>query len=279
MAKSVKYLITGGTGFLGEALVERLYDSADLRILARDEGNLLKLKQKFPKIEILTGDVSDARSVRDACQGIAGIFHLAAFKHIIWAESQVRECINTNVSGSSNILRYGSESNIDFILGISTDKAAQVNSVYGATKFLMERMFTFFEKKCPNIKYRIVRYGNVLYSTGSVLCLWKDALLNGKEIMITDPDATRFFWTCKQAVDLIFECLDKAKDCTPYCPEMKSMSMGNILEAMQLKYGKAVKINQIGLQKGENLHEKIQESGPYSNEVKQFSIEEIMGLI
>jgi len=279
MAKKDKYLITGGTGFLGEALVRRLYDSTDLRILARDEGNLLKLKQKFPKIEILTGDISDARSVRDTCQDINGIFHLAAFKHITWAELQARECINTNVSGSSNILRYGSESNIDFILGISTDKAAQVNSVYGATKFLMERMFTFFEKKCPNIRYRIVRYGNVLYSTGSVLCIWKDALLNGKEITITDPDATRFFWTREQAIDLIFECLDKAKDCTPYCPEMKSMRMGNILEAMQLKYGKAIKINKIGLQKGENLHEKIIESGPYSNEVEQFTINEIMKLI
>jgi UDP-N-acetylglucosamine 4,6-dehydratase/UDP-glucose 4-epimerase len=168
---------------------------------------------------------------------------------------------------------------VEFIIGISTDKAAQVNGTYGATKFLMEKLFSDYEANYPAIKYRIVRYGNVLYSTGSVLCKWKDLLQDHKEVTVTDLDASRFFWTREQAIDLIFDCLDKAVDSSPYCPEMKSIRIGDLLEAMQIKYGTASRIKVIGLQPGENLHEKILEKGKFSNEVQQYTIKEIMELI
>ncbi len=281
--KGNRYLVTGGSGFLGAELIRRIINSGgSVVVLARDEGKLIELKQEFPTVEIYTGDICDPFDVHQAMKGVTGIFHLAAFKHVGISEVQTRECVRSNILGSLNILEQSSKNNIEFVVGISTDKAAQVNGVYGATKYLMERMFLQFERNYPNIKYRILRYGNVLYSTGSVLCKWKKLLQEGREVIVTDPSATRYFWTVNQAVDLIFECMNKASNCSPYVPEMKSMSVGDLLQAMAEKYlppGKQLKIKEIGLQPGENLHEKILEDGKDSSEADKFTIEEILEMI
>ncbi len=278
-----KYLVTGGSGFLGHEVVKRIVGAgASAVVLSRDEGQLILLKQLFPSTEIFTGDVGDRFCVQQAIKGVAGVFHLAAFKHVGMAELQSRECTKSNVYGSLNVLEESIKENIDFIIGISTDKAAQISGVYGASKYIMEKLFQQFEKNYSNIKFRIVRYGNVLYSTGSVLCKWRDLLWGGKEVIVTEPKATRFFWTLEQAVDLIFDCLENASDSNPYVPEMKSMSVKNLLQAMANKYlpeGEELKIKQIGLQPGENFHERVIETGKYSNEVEQFTVEEIQELI
>lgn len=277
------FLVTGGSGFLGKPLVKRLLnDGAKVRVLSRDEGKLIDLKQSFPSIEILTGDISDPFEVRQAMQDVNGVFHLAASKHIGIAEKQVRECIKSNTLGSMYILEESLNHKLEFVIGISTDKAAQVAGVYGASKLLMERLFKQFEQLNPNTDYRIVRYGNVLYSTGSVLCKWRDLISEGKDLIVTEPDATRFFWTVDQAIDLIYNCLENCTDSTPYVPTMKGMSIGNLLEALIQKYAPAntrPNVKVIGLQAGENKHEKILENGPYSNEVEQYTIEEIKQLI
>jgi len=280
--KDKLFLVTGGSGFLGNPLVKRLLnDGAKVRVLSRDEGKLIELKQIFPSIEILTGDVSDSFEIKQAIQGVNGVFHLAASKHIGIAEKQVRECIKSNTLGSLYILEESLNHKLEFIIGISTDKAAQVSGVYGASKLLMERLFKQFEQLNPNTDYRIVRYGNVLYSTGSVLCKWKDLIQEGKDLIVTEPTATRFFWTVDQAIDLIYDCLENSNDSSPYVPTMKGMSIDNLLEAMIQKYSsnKRPSIKVIGLQPGENLHEKILENGPYSHEVDQYTVEEIKHLI
>ena len=277
------YLITGGSGFLGESLVRFILNNGGrVRIMARDEGKLIQLKESYPSIEIYPGDIFDQLEVMQAIQEVTGIFHLAASKHVGLAEKFVRENVKSNIIGSLNVLEESLNSNtIEFVLGISTDKAVQVSGVYGATKFLMERLFKQYESINPSCEYRIVRYGNVLYSTGSVLCKWKDLIQQGKAVTVTDPEATRFFWTVDQAIELIADCMYHATDSTPYCPAMKSMSIKNLLRAMIEKYGdgKDIPIISIGLQPGENLHERILETGPYSNEVEQFSIDEIKQLI
>ena len=275
-------LITGGSGFLGNDLVTRLKGSGcNVCVMSRNEGNLIKLQMKHPWITILTGDISDRYSVQQAMKGINGIFHLAAFKHVGLAEKQSRECIKSNTIGSLILLEEAVKEKVDFVLGISTDKAAQVSGVYGASKLLMERLFTQFEKTYTDTRFRIVRYGNVLYSTGSVLCIWKDLIQQGKEVIVTEPSATRFFWTVGQAIDLIFDCFHNAKDSKPYCPDMKSMRIDDLLQAMVAKYGdgKEIPIKSIGLQPGENLHEKVLEEGLASNEVEHFTVEEITELI
>lgn len=287
------YLITGGSGYLGLELISRLYnDDTHIKILARDEGKLIEAKQKYPNIEILTGDVSDKFEVEQAMKGVNGVYHLAASKHIGIAEKQPRECIKSNIIGSLNILEASLNTNLcpnlEFVIGISTDKAAQVNGVYGASKFLMERLFTQYEYLRPDVKYRIVRYGNVLYSTGSVLCKWKQAIIDNQPITISDPSATRFFWTVSQAVDLVFECLNNSTSPAPYVPTMKSMSIGDLLEAMVSKYSPLEysgrqeylkNVIQTGLQAGENLHERIMENGPDSSQSERFTTLEIYEMI
>ena len=172
--------------------------------------------------------------------GVNAVFHLAASKHVGLAETYSRECTKTNVNGTLNILEESLCQDLDFVVGISTDKAAQVSGVYGATKLLMERLFQQYERINPTGNYRIVRYGNVLESTGSVLCKWKVLLQESKQVIITDPDATRFFWTRDQAVDLIFSCLKESNSSMPWVPEMKSMAMGDLLEAMKKLWKKAL---------------------------------------
>ena len=216
------YLVTGGSGFLGKKTIERIHEQGgNVITIARDEGKLIQLQQGLPYVEFYTGDIADRFDAEQVCRLADGIFHLAAFKHVGIAETQSRECIRSNTIGSLNLLELSVDYEMDFNIGISTDKAAIVSGVYGASKFLMEALYRQFEENYPDTDFRIVRYGNVLYSTGSVLCKWKDLLQNGKEVVITEPKATRFFWTIDQAVDLIWECMLKAEDASPYVPDMK----------------------------------------------------------
>lgn len=280
MAKRKRILITGGTGFLGQALIKRLLD-VDIRVVARNEGLLVNLKEQHPNIEIITGDIASRFICEKACQNIDGIYHLAAFKHVGLAEEQVRECVFSNVMGTMNLLDMTFKYKPGFIVGISTDKAARVSGVYGATKMLMERLFLEAEKINPETKYRIVRYGNVLYSTGSVLCKWKKRLQEGKEVIITDPEATRFYWTVEEAVDLIFDSL-KEHSSKPLSRPMKSVKVGDLLMAMVAKYspeGIAPQVKEIGLQPGENKHEIITDDGKSSKDAPKYTHEELLKLV
>jgi FlaA1/EpsC-like NDP-sugar epimerase len=272
-----RFLVTGGSGFLGRALIKRLLEQGHKNIVAvgRNEGNMVKLKEDFG-VDIIIGDIADKDTCKKACKDVTGIFHLAALKHIGLAEENVRECIMSNILGTLNLLE---EFNGDFMIVTSTDKAAQVTGVYGASKMIVERLFREYEKIKP-VNYRVVRYGNVLYSTGSVLCKWKDKLQKGEEIIATDLDSTRFYWTVDEAVDLIFECMSRAKDCTPYFPEMKSIRMGDLLDAMIKKYAVGEpKIKIIGLQPGENMHEKTSIDGKDSSQVEHYSLEEVEKMV
>jgi len=281
--KNKLYLVTGGSGFLGHPLVKYILDKGGtVRVISRDEGKLIDLKEKYSSVEIYTGDISDVFEVRQAMKDVTGVFHLAASKHVGLAEKFVRENIKTNTIGSLNILENSLDHpTLKFVLSISTDKAAQVVGVYGATKFLMERAIKQYEELNPNVLYRTVRYGNVLYSTGSVLCKWKDLISQGKQVIVTAPEATRFFWSVDDAIQLIIDCMNNATDSSPYCPIMKSMRIDDLLQAMIQKYsnGQDISIKIIGLQPGENMHEKVLEEGPYSNEVEHFTIEEILPMI
>jgi UDP-N-acetylglucosamine 4,6-dehydratase/5-epimerase len=275
-----RILVTGGTGFLGPALIERLlneYEPKFVRVLARNEGKLIECNQKFQsRIEPFAGDISDPFVCEEVLQDVAVVFHLAAFKHVGMAEKQTYQCVQSNIVGTWNLLRRFTSGTF---LAISTDKAARISGVYGASKMCMEKLIQEVAQTRTWMNYRIVRYGNVLYSTGSVACKWKAALKTGHPVTITDPEATRYFWTVDQAVDLIFECLDVARGATPYCPEMKSMRMGDLLEAMQRKYGRAVNVNEIGLQPGENKHELILAGGKSSDAVQHYTVDEIVEMI
>lgn len=282
MFKNKKILVTGGSGFLAKEIIKRLYERevSSIRILARNEGQLVATKEIYPNVEIMVGDIADPYTCDRALSGVDGVIHAAAMKHVGLAEQNVRQTIQTNVPIA--LLEASRAHRPEFIIGISTDKAASRSGVYGTTKFLMERLFAEYEKTNPDTKYRTVRYGNVLYSTGSVLCKWKDRIERGESVIITDPNATRFFWTVEQAVALIFEALELATDSSPYACKMKAMRMGDLLDAMITKYAvfpDQIQKIEIGLQPGENLHEIINEGEPDSSQVEQFSLDAISELI
>jgi UDP-N-acetylglucosamine 4,6-dehydratase/UDP-glucose 4-epimerase len=251
-----KILIDGGDGHIGSELVKRLIGlgCVNLMVLSKNEETLLKLKERFPVVETVVGDIGSKMTCERVCYGVDGIFHLAAFKHVNLAENNVKECIQSNINGSMNLLDCTVWYKPQFILGVSTDKAGQPSGVYGMTKYLMERMFAEYERFNKDTEYRLVRFGNVWGSTGSLSTIWLPKMKKGEEITVTDPGATRFFWTVEEAVDLIFSCIEKSKDSTPLIPTMKAVSLQTIIDACHEVYGDfPVKV--IGLKEGENLHE------------------------
>ena len=275
-----KYLITGGTGVLGEALCGRLLKmGVGVVVMARNKNKLDILKEKYQDVQIFVGDICNIEDIRYIMGDVDGVFHLAAVAEGMQAGKPI-ESVKTNVIGSLVVLEESFD--VDFVLGISSDKVVQVSGSYGATKFLMEKLFNQFEEMNPKVKYRVVRLGNVIYSVDSVLYRWKSLIENCKEIIITDKRATRFFMTSDKAIDLILNCLENAKDSKPYFEDMKSTSIGNLLQAMINKYapkGCELPIKTIGLHSSENLHEKISEDGTYTNEIEQYTIKELEKII
>lgn len=278
--KDEKYLVTGGTGVVGYELCKRIIEmGGKVVVLSRTEEKLKNLQEKHNEIEILVSDILDKKVVRNALKDIRGVFHLTALAQGMQSGKPI-ESINTNILGSMNVLVESLD--VDFVIGISSDKVVQVSGNYGATKFLMEKLFTEFEEINPDTKYRVVRLGNVIYSADSVLEKWKSRIENNEEVIITEPTATRFFMTKEQSVDAIFNCLEKSTDSTPYFEDIKSTSMGNLLEAMSNKYlpeGSELSVKEIGLQPNENLHERIDKNSPYTNEIEQYTIKELEEMI
>lgn len=277
---SSKTVVFGGSGFLGQALIERLIAMGRTNILSmsRNEGAAVALKQRFPQVEIMIGDIANMYDVQRAMFNASEVYLLSAMKHVGLAESQVQTCANTNIIGTMNVINESMRTYPSVLVFISSDKAAQSTGVYGCSKKIGERLMVEAQKHNEYTDYRVVRYGNVLYSTGSVLCKWKDKMLAGEEIVVTDINATRFFWPISQAVDLIFDSINNAPNADPYFTSMKSMSIGDLLDAMMQKYGK-VPVKHIGLQPGENMHELIADGLPSSEHSLRYTKEEILELI
>lgn len=273
-------VIFGGSGFLGHALVKRLTDEGhkNITVVARNEGNLVSLKEKFPVVKIMVGDIADPWIVKRAMVGAEECYLLAAMKHVNLAEDQVRSCINTNVNGVMNVISESFVTKPKLLMFISSDKAAQGTGIYGCSKKIGERLMVEAEQMNTETKYRVARYGNILYSSGSVLCKWQEKMKRGEEVIVTDVDATRFYWTVDQAIDLIFDCIANSPDALPGVAPMKSIRLGDLLEAMMEKYGK-VPVKTIGLQKGENMHEIITDLLPDSFHSERYTKEEIFQLI
>lgn len=271
-----KITIFGGSGFLGTALIGKLIGAGITNILAvaRNEGALVALKEKFPQVEILVGDIADKWVVKKAMADAKEVYLLSALKHVGIAEKDVMSCISTNVVGCMNVIEESLTTKPRILMFVSTDKAGQITGVYGCTKKLGERLMIEAERINTHTKYRVVRYGNVWGSTGSMVTKWKPKMEKGEEIILTDPKASRFFWTVDEAVNLIFECIYKSNNAEPYIPKMKAVEMGVVLEACMDVYGHCpIKI--IGLQPGENKVETT-DGIIFSDQVEQFTKQEFI---
>ena len=270
-----KTVVFGGSGFLGTHLIGHLIAMGTKNIVAvaRNEGELVKLKEKYD-IEIIVGDICDLWVVKKAMKDATHVYLLSALKHVGLAETAVKSCISTNIIGCMNIVNESLITKPSLLMFISTDKASQPMGVYGCSKKIGEKLIAEAEIINPETQYRVVRYGNVWGSTGSISTKWIPKMRSGEEVIITDPEASRFFWTIDEAVRLIFECIRDAADSTPYIPNMKAVKMGVVLEACQEVYGNCpVKV--IGLQQGENKVETT-DGIIFSDQVEQFTKEEFI---
>lgn len=275
-----KIVVFGGSGFLGHSLIERLIAKGfyNITAVARNEGGLVALKERFPSVTIQVGDIVDPWTVKKAMQGAKEVYLLSALKHVGIAETDVKSCVESNIVGHLNVINESIMSKPWLLMFISSDKAAQGTGVYGMTKRIGEKLMIEAEKINPHTMYRTVRYGNVLYSTGSVLCKWRDKMRKGEEVIVTELDSTRFYWPVSEAVDLIFRAIEEGGNAEPVITPMKSMRLGDLLEAMMEKYGR-VPVKVIGLQPGENMHEVIADGIPDSFHSERFTKEEIYKLI
>lgn len=205
-----KILITGGTGFLGKRLGASLRELGNEVVLAGRNNKQLMLATSFSGCQSLAMDVSHIESVRDIITQVKPevIIHAAATKFVDISEKQPMEAVDVNVVGSQNVARVAIEKNVDTVIGISTDKASPpVRNTYGLTKALMERMFVGMNGKSTT-QFLCVRYGNVAWSTGSVLCIWRKMLKEKGVIGTTGPEMYRFFFTVDEAVELVMAALE-----------------------------------------------------------------------
>jgi len=200
-----KILITGGTGFLGKRLGKKFKELGYDVLLTGRNNNQNFFAEKFSGCEVCAMDVANIETVRDTVIAYKpdAIIHAAATKFVDMAEKYPLETVDINVIGSQNIARVAIDKGIQLVIGISTDKSAPpVRNTYGLTKALMERLFCSLEGK-SNTHFLCVRYGNVAWSTGSVLCIWRKMIEETGLIETTGPEMTRFFFTVDNAVDLV----------------------------------------------------------------------------
>lgn len=254
-------LITGGTGFIGRALVKGIlpYNPAKIIVFSRDEVKHFKLMQDFnndSRLVSIIGDVRDYTSVYNATKGVDIVIHAAALKRIDMLEYHIWESVRTNTIGAWNVAKACKENKVSQALLVSTDKACMPINAYGACKFLAEKLFTNnLEADDSSTKFIAVRYGNVLQSTGSVIPFFCEKIKNNEEIPLTDPNMTRFFIAEKQAIELIFNALLYGKSGEVFVPELPAFKIIDLIETLQEKMGVKTKINVVGLRPGEKIHE------------------------
>jgi len=199
-----RILITGGSGFLGRNLALKLNGKYEVYLGARNNKQNFQAK-KTTNATTLPLDISNIESIRDAFKFVRPdiVIHAAATKFVDLSEVYPLESIDVNILGSQNVARVAMEYEVDFVVGISTDKACPpVRNIYGLTKATMERMFCLLNGKTKT-KFACVRYGNVAWSTGSVLPIWKKMHEETGIIGTTGPDMRRFFFTVDHAVQLV----------------------------------------------------------------------------
>jgi len=229
---SGKILITGGAGYLGKAIIKRSVEEnwdCDLTIFSTDAVKHMQVVNQYPHVHSVIGDIRDGDTLWNAMTGKDLVIHAAAVKHIDVSEYNSIDTIDINVTGSLNVLRCAAQLGIPKVIGISTDKTSHPVNCYGATKMLMERMFQEFSRLGLQTDFHLVKYGNVLDSTASVLTSWKKAVAEGKPIKITNPSMSRFWLNPSQAVSFIIEALKLASGHI-YIPMLPALSIRKLAE-------------------------------------------------
>jgi len=252
-------LITGGTGSFGKLYVKTLaerYRPRRIIIFSRDELKQYEMQQEFDgeNVRYFIGDVRDVDRMRQAMRGVDIVIHAAALKHVPAAEYNPMECIKTNVHGAENVITAALESNVEKVIALSTDKAANPINLYGATKLASDKLFVAANNMAGKHRtaFSVVRYGNVVGSRGSVVPFFRKLIARGDDSLpITDPRMTRFWITLQQGVDFVLRNFQRMHGGEIFVPKIPSVRITDLAKAMAPQLGQRV----IGIRPGEKLHE------------------------
>ena len=256
-------LITGGTGSFGSELLRYLLatSNAEIRVFSRDEVKQDALRRKLndSNVNFYLGDVRDRRSVAQAVANVDYVFHAAALKQVPSCEFFPDQAIATNVVGSDNVIQESIAAGVSSLVCLSTDKAVYPINAMGMTKALMEKLCQAAARNSEATSTRIscVRYGNVMYSRGSILPLFERQLLDGGPMTLTDPSMTRFLLSLADSVDLVLRAFMTASSGDIFVRKAPAATIGDIAIAMARLLGKEVEIKEIGFRHGEKLFETL----------------------
>lgn len=252
------FMITGGTGSLGKALIKRLKSQgANIIVYSRDEGKQALIFGNQPDVVRVIGDVRDYDKLNVTLKRhkVDYIIHTAALKRIDDMEFYPDECVKTNIDGSENVARAALNNGVDKCILVSTDKACQPVNVYGSSKFIAERIYTNYDYNSNSTIFASVRYGNVIASRGSFVPLFMERIQNDELINVTSEEMTRFLFTLDDAVDAVLGALDNAQGGEVFVPQINSYTLPSCISALERIVGKKSITDVVGLRPGEKLHE------------------------
>jgi UDP-N-acetylglucosamine 4,6-dehydratase len=262
--KDRSILITGGTGSLGKALTKHILNKHPevkrLVIFSRDEQKQFEMEQdfpvaKYPQIRYFIGDVRDLERLERAFTGIDYVIHAAAMKHVHIAEYNPDECVKTNVGGAENVIKAALRTNVQHVVALSTDKACAPINLYGATKLTSDKLFVAANniRGKKDIKFSVVRYGNVMGSNGSVIPFFLKKKKTDGVLPITVESMTRFNISLQGGVDMVMHTLETAWGGEIFVPKIPSYRILDVAEAIGPECSKPL----IGIRPGEKIHEEM----------------------
>lgn len=265
-----KVLITGGSGTVGKAFIEKYQDKYDFYSYARNEKMQTSLKRQYKNVQIIIGSIEDRitlfRAIENTNPDI--IIHAAAIKHIETGEKDPIQTCKVNILGSLNVVEGALRYNIPRTIAISTDKACDPSGVYGYTKRLTEEMF--LQARSSVCKFAVCRFGNVTHSSGSVLPFWLNLANNSQPLPLTHPDCNRFMFSRKSAAKLVFKSLNLLEESATsfiISQKMKTVNMLDLAKTIQDDVyivglrGETEKLNEVMISKEELPYTYLTEDG------------------
>ncbi len=258
MFNNKNILITGGTGSFGKRFTQSLLDKYKPKriiIYSRDELKQYEMQQYFhsKKMRFFIVDVRDKERLINALRGVDFVIHAAALKQVPAAEYNPMECIKTNIYGAENVIQAAIANDVEKVIALSTDKAANPINLYGATKLASDKLFVAANNMASGhkTKFSVVRYGNVVGSRGSVVPSFQKIIAeNEKYLPVTDERMTRFWISLKQGVNFVIKSFSRMQGGEIFIPKIPSVRIMDLARAMS-----DLPIKIIGIRAGEKLHE------------------------